>query len=196
MNKIIIKVPKSRIGAVIGKEGRTKKELEELCDCKIQVDSVTGDVEATSDKANPITIYKLGMLIKAIGRGFSAERAKLLLGDNITLNIINLRDLGIHTKKTAYTRRARVIGAQGNIRKFLEDSLDCFIAIQGKTISIIGDTKNIRICHEAIMRLLKGANISSIKRFIDKSRKNIKYISNTESDYIDFDKDEHKEMII
>ena len=185
MNSLLLKVPKQRIGAVIGKQGETRREFEEMCDCKIKVDSGTGDIEITSENANAITFYRLEAVIKAIGRGFSPDHAKYLLDDNSTLNIINLHDLGIHTDKTMETRRARVIGSQGIIRKFLEDSLDCFIAIQGRTIAIIGEVSRIRICHEAIIRLLKGANVASIKKFIESSLKNADYVSNTESNYID-----------
>jgi rRNA processing protein Krr1/Pno1 len=38
MNSLFLKVPKQRIGAVIGKQGETRRELEEMCDCKIHVD--------------------------------------------------------------------------------------------------------------------------------------------------------------
>jgi len=191
MNSLLLKVPKQRIGAVIGKQGQTRKELEEMCDCKIHVDSANGDVEINSENGNAVTLYKLETVIKAIGRGFAPDHAKLLLDDNTTLNIINLKDLGIHTDKTLETRRGRVIGSQGMIRKFLEDTLDCYVSVQGKTIGIIGEVANIRIAHEAIMRLLKGANIESVKKFIDSSRKNIDHVSNTESNYIDYDLDEN-----
>lgn len=70
MNSLLLKVPKMRIGAVIGKQGQTRKELEELSDCKIHIDSATGDIEITTKKANPVTFYKLETVIKAISRGF------------------------------------------------------------------------------------------------------------------------------
>ena len=194
MNTLILKIPKMRIGAVIGKQGQTRRELEELSDCKIHVDSHTGDVEISTEKSNPVTFYRLETVLKAIGRGFSPDHAKLLLDDKTTLNIISLYDLGIHTEKTLKTRRARVIGTEGTIRKFLEDSLDCYIAIQGKTICIIGTVSNIRICHEAIMRLLKGANFAGVRTFIEKARKNLD-ISNTEN-YIDYNEEDNKDKDI
>ncbi len=185
-NSISIKVPKLRIGAVIGKQGQTRRELEELADCKITVDSATGDIDITTENANPVTFYKLEIVIKAIGRGFSPEHARYLLDDNIVLNIINLHDLGIHTEKTLETRKARIIGAQGTIRKFLEDSLDCYVSVQGRTIAVIGEASKIRIAHESIMRLLKGSNVASVKKYIDSMKKGLDYVSNSESNYIDY----------
>lgn len=172
MNYIELKIPKIRIGAIIGKDGQTKKELEDISDSKIEINSNTGDIEISTEKANPITFYRLELVIKAIGRGFNPEKAKNLFDENYTLNVINLKDLSIKNKKTTYTRKSRVIGTDGSIRKYLEDNLDCYISIQGKTISIVGNLKNIKIANEVIMRLLKGATIGAIKTTIEKYKKN------------------------
>jgi ribosomal RNA assembly protein len=172
MNSIFIKIPKIRVGALIGKNGETKKELEELSDSKIYVDG-EGEIEISTEKANAVTFYKLENVIKAIGRGFNPEKAKLLLDEYYTLNVINLQELGVTTERGAHNRKARIIGAQGSIRSYLEKQLDCFISVQGKTISIIGRLSNIRICHEAIMRIINGASIGAVKHFIEKLSKNL-----------------------
>ncbi len=171
MKNVFVKIPEFRVGAVIGKEGQTKKELERITDCQIIVDSQSGEVELTAKKnakVNPVVFYKLELVIKAIGRGFAPEKAQLLLDDNTTLIIINLEDIYIKTKKLMVTKKGRVIGTDGTVRKFLEDMLDCFVSVQGKTISIIGKTSDARVCHAAIMRLLNGANIQSVKNYIQK----------------------------
>ncbi len=171
MKTVFVKIPEFRVGAVIGKEGQTKKDLERITDCQIIVDSQSGEVELTAKKnakVNPIVFYKLELVIKAIGRGFAPEKAQLLLDDNTTLSIINLEDIYIKTKKLMVTKKGRVIGTDGTVRKFLEDMLDCFVSVQGKTISIIGRTSDARVCHAAIMRLLNGANIQSVKNYIQK----------------------------
>lgn len=184
-----------RIGALIGKNGKTKRELEEIVDCKIYIDSKTGDVEISSENANPVTVYKLESVIKAIARGFSPEHAKLLLDDDFLLNIINLHDLGISTSKSLRTRKARVIGAQGSIRTLIEKSLDCFVSVQGKTVSIIGRAENIRIAYESILKLLKGTTVSGVRRYIDKASEDIDKMTNTESNNIDFNEDVEKDLL-
>lgn len=171
MQTLYVKIPTIRIGALIGKDGKDKKELEELSNSRIIVNSQTGDVEITSKEANPVVFYKLELVVKAIGRGFAPEKAKVLLADDTTLIIINLTNLHISTKKTLQTRKGRVIGAEGSVHKFLEDKLDCYVSVQGKTISIIGRTKEAQICQEAIKRLLDGANIPTVKMFIQKAVK-------------------------
>lgn len=170
MKSVFVKIPEFRVGALIGKEGKTKSELERMAECKIIIDSQTGEVELSQKtaKTNPVVFYKLELVIKAIGRGFAPEKAQLLLDDDTTLSIINLEDIYIKTKKLMVTKKGRVIGTDGTVRKFLEDMLDCFVSVQGKTIAVIGKTSDARVCHAAIMRLLNGANIQSVKNYIQK----------------------------
>ena len=40
-----VRIPASRIGAVIGPKGRTKRKLEEISGCKLTIDSAEGLVE-------------------------------------------------------------------------------------------------------------------------------------------------------
>jgi len=195
MDVVYVKIPKLRIGAVIGKQGATRKELEELGECKILVDSSTGDVELQSEKSDALVFYKMEQVIKAIGRGFSPDHAKLLLDDSIILDIINIKELGLKTERSIHTRKARVIGSQGTIRKFIEDSLDCYISIQGKTIAIIGETKHMRLAHEAIMRILKGSNISSVKKYIESTKKELEHLSNTDSNYLEEEEQTEKDIL-
>ena len=55
-----LKVPLSRIGAVIGPKGETKKRIEELSGCKITVDSNEGIVEITSkNETDPLKNLQL-----------------------------------------------------------------------------------------------------------------------------------------
>ena len=39
----IVKIPKERIGVLIGKGGKVKQQIEERCGVKIEIDSETGD---------------------------------------------------------------------------------------------------------------------------------------------------------
>mgnify|MGYP001182440004 CR=1 FL=1 len=47
-----IRVPLSRIGAVIGPKGKTKRKLEELSGCVLNIDSREGVVEISSSNKN------------------------------------------------------------------------------------------------------------------------------------------------
>ena len=64
-----IKVSGDRIGALIGKSGSTKRELEEKTKAVLEVDSKEGSVKVSGDDAEGVlTAIEV---IKAINRGFS-----------------------------------------------------------------------------------------------------------------------------
>jgi len=166
--EIYLKIPKNRIGVVIGKNAKDKKELENLTQAKINVDSTTGDITLIRNKSDPFTFYRLEKVIKAIGRGFSPAHAKLLLDNSYSLEIIDLKDFNITSEKAQNTKRGRIIGRQGSMKKYLEDNLDCVISVQGKTISVIGNINKMNSITFAIDSLLSGANIPSVKNKIKK----------------------------
>ena len=47
-----VRIPASRIGAVIGPKGRTKRKLEEISGCKLTIDSAEGLVEIKQKKSS------------------------------------------------------------------------------------------------------------------------------------------------
>ena len=55
-----LKVPLSRVGAIIGPKGETKKRIEELSGCKINIDSNEGIIEITSkNETDPLKNLQL-----------------------------------------------------------------------------------------------------------------------------------------
>jgi len=117
-----LKIPMDRIGALIGHKGETKKDLEEKLGVKLDIDSKTGDVTIDDhDLDDPLTVIKMENIIKAVGRGFSPEKAVLLLDDNSDFFIFDLHDyVG---KKESHLRRlrSRVIGREGKTKHVLEE---------------------------------------------------------------------------
>ena len=87
-----VKIPNDRIGAIIGKGGETRKHLERVLKVTLDVDSQTGIVEITNEDDALAEIRSMEV-IKAIGRGFSPERAKKLLeDDDMVLDIIDVTE--------------------------------------------------------------------------------------------------------
>jgi ribosomal RNA assembly protein len=162
-----VKIPMNRIGALIGQNGQDKKNLEEITLAKINVDSNTGEVTLRRAESDAFVFYRLAQLIKAIGRGFSPEKAKLLLDESNYFEIIELKEKGLKTEKQMANKRGRVIGAHGTVKKFLEDTLDCHVAIQGKTIAIIGPESKIAIAYNAIEDLIEGSSIPSVRKKVE-----------------------------
>jgi ribosomal RNA assembly protein len=143
-----VNIPEDRKGALIGKNGSAKQELEERSRTTLTVNEgvvIEGD--------DPLMVMKAAEVVKAIGRGFSPERAMLLLMDEYELRIVSLEG---ETDNTIKRLMARVIGKKGSTRKILEQETNCLISIYGKTAAIIGKSDEVMACQEAVEQILKG----------------------------------------
>lgn len=160
-----IKIPKERVAVVIGKNGSTKKKIEELTGMKLGIESATGNVFFEQKGKKQADFLSAINIVKAIGRGFSPENAFLLLDEENFLRIVDLTEFG-KTKKRLFSRRGRVIGTEGKIRKRIEDETETKISIFGKTISIIGKIENTEIAEKAVEMILQGARHSTVFKFI------------------------------
>ncbi len=109
-------------------------------------------------------------IILAIGRGFNPEIALRLLDDEITLEIIKLRDF-VNTERAMVTKKGRIIGEKGRTKRRIEDLTGTYLSIYGKSIGIIGSYDDVALAKEAILRLIHGSRHSSVYRFLEKDRR-------------------------
>ena len=72
----LIRIPTDRIGALIGKSGKTKKMIEVKCSVNLDINSDGGEVMIKSETMGEnIKPFKAVEIVSAIGRGFSPETA-------------------------------------------------------------------------------------------------------------------------
>jgi ribosomal RNA assembly protein len=170
-----LKVPMDRIGVLIGHNGQTKKELEQRCNLKIDINSKIGEVVIDDhENEDPLNIVKIENIIKAIGRGFSPENAFRLLDDESDFFIFNLYDyVG---KKESHIRRlkSRVIGREGKTKRVIESLTDSKISIYGHTIAIISDITKMNILKKSVDMLLTGSKHATVYRFIETQIKELR----------------------
>jgi len=163
-----LKIPKERIAVLIGKDGEIKQELEDATKVSMNIDSKEGDITLTGEDS--IKIYSLREVVKAIGRGFNPEIAKLLLKQDYALEVLPLMD---YVKNKGHLERikGRVIGANGKSRETIEHLTQTYICVYGKTISIIGLPEDIVIAKKAVESLLQGSPHSNVYRWLEKNMK-------------------------
>jgi len=152
-----LRVPEDRIGVLIGPKGKTKRKIEQLTKTKLSVDSSTGELTIEGDDA--LNVIKAAKICKAIARGFSPEKALLLSKDYYELLIIDLREEVGKSRKAIHTKKARVIGTKGSVRKRIEKETNCFVSVYGDTIGIIGLEDDLKDAEEIILDILHGAEI-------------------------------------
>ena len=113
-------------------------------------------------------------VIKAIGRGFSPERAKKLLeDDDMVLDIIDVTDVADTPDKLARIR-GRIIGRDGKAREQIENMTGTSISVYGKTVAIIGLPEQMNDAHTAVSMLISGSEHTSVFSYLDRKRKEAK----------------------
>ncbi len=162
-----LKIPKERIAVVIGKNGETKKMLEEEGKIRMNVDSEEGIIGIYSNDS--IRLYVMKGVISAIGRGFNPEIAKYLLKTDYAFELLNLNDYG--TPQQHGRLKGRVIGAKGKGRETIEQLTECNISVYGKTIGIIGRQENVGMAVRAVEMLLEGSMHKSVYAILEKWRR-------------------------
>lgn len=168
-----LRIPKDRIAVLIGKKGEDKKELEKQTKTKIDVDSKEGEIKITGTDA--LMLYSLREVIRAIGRGFNPDVAKLLLKIDYGFELISLIDYA-RNQKDLIRLKGRIIGEEGKSRKTIEDLTQTNICVYGKTVGIIGNMEFIGDARKAIEQLLSGRPHSQIYKILEKRRKERKII--------------------
>lgn len=172
-----LKIPKERVGVLIGPAGKTKEKIEKLLSIELQIDSETGDVtlmlaEKTED---PSLLFKAKDVVTAIGRGFSPEHALRLISDEeAILDIIDLRTVFGRSESDIRRIKGRIIGMSGKTRRIIEELTDTNVCVYGHTVSIIGNIEQAQAAREAIQMLIGGSLHSTVYRFLHRKRQKLK----------------------
>jgi len=167
-----LKIPQDRIGAMIGPAGKVKRDIEKKTGIKVDVDSETGEVTIHYDNVkDPVMVLKINDFIRAVGRGFSPERAYRLLKEDQYFAVMDIQDyVG---KKMDHVRRmrARVIGSGGKTRRVIEELSEAELSIYGDTIAIIGDAEALDIAKTALDMILNGSEHSAVYSYLEHTRR-------------------------
>jgi len=172
-----VKIPRDRIGALIGPEGRVKADIERNLNVDLKIDSATGEVTIMLDPnaQDPSQLFRAKDVVTAIGRGFSPERAfRLLRNEDATLEVIDLRQMVGKSPADIQRLKGRIIGRDGKTRRIIEELTEADISVYGHTVSIIGNFEQANAAREAILMLIKGSQHSTVYRFLQKKRQELK----------------------
>ncbi|HEV8387758.1 MAG TPA: KH domain-containing protein [Nitrososphaera sp.] len=154
-----IKIPKERIGVLIGKRGKVKQQIEKRCGVTIEIDSETGDALISMSKpAGQMEAFRAIEVITAISRGFSPERAYHLFEDEeIMFQQLDLHDYAGKSPSTLARIRGRIIGEGGKARRMIEDLTGSYVSVYGHTVAFIGNYREVKLATDAIAMLAKGS---------------------------------------
>ena len=171
------KIPKDRIGALIGPEGKVKQALQKHLKVELAIDSETGDITIAleTEGEDPSLLFKAKDYVLAVGRGFSPNRAnKLLQDEENMLTVIDLREIFGRSDSDIQRVKGRIIGTEGKTRKIIEELSEALISVYGHTISIIGGVEQSEIAREAINMFIKGSQHATVYKYLQRKRQELK----------------------
>lgn len=170
-----VRIPIDRIAVLIGSNGKTRKNIENKTNVPLSIDSETGEIAIDDHEVDdPFITFKIENVIRAIGRGFSPEKAFKLLNDNYDFFIFDIHDYVKKKSSHVHRVKARIIGKNGKTKRILEEITGSDISIYGHTVAIIGNIYGMDIAKKAIDKLLNGSRHATVYRFIEQSMKELR----------------------
>ncbi len=176
-------VPMDRVAVIIGKEGATKKRIEDLTSTEIEIDGKNGSVIIKKKEGPESNIgdWIAQNVIKAIARGFNPDIAEKLVNDEYLFEIIDLERVVGKSSGQIHRIKSRLIGEDGKTWKTIENSAEVNMQVFGNTVSLIGKYDGMKIAREAINMLLEGKNHSGVYKFLQKMHEELKRKSMAET---------------
>ncbi len=171
-----VRVPRERIAILIGHTGDIKRRVKRATGgVLLEIDSETGEVNLDPAKSeDPTMVLKAADFVKAVGRGFSPERAEKLFNEDYYFQLLDIRDYCGKSPKKVRRLRSRIIGTDGKTRRIIEDMSGCELSIYGNTVGIIGSIDEMPAASTAVDMILSGSEHSTVYKFLEARRRRMK----------------------
>jgi ribosomal RNA assembly protein len=174
--KTYVKIPLDRVGVLIGPEGKAKARIERSLGVDLEIESEAGNVTITlSPGQDDVSVLLTAAnIVKAVGRGFSPQRAMRLSEEDWDLSIMDLEEY-VGTSKSAQERvKGRIIGKAGRSREIIEELTETQISVYGGTVAIIGHVEALPAAMEAVGMLIRGSFHKTVWNYLYAYRRRLK----------------------
>lgn len=147
-----------------------KKALKPL---KIEatLDAVEGSmsVKTTRQTWDPYSIIRARDLVKLLARSVPYQQAVKILTDNkMFCEVIKIGGI-VRNREKFVKRRQRLVGPNGMTLKALELLTNCYILVQGNTVSVMGEFRELKTVQRIVIDCMQNVHpIYSIKELMIK----------------------------
>ncbi|MCW4009657.1 MAG: KH domain-containing protein [Candidatus Bathyarchaeota archaeon] len=172
-----IRIPKERIGVLIGPDGKVKLDIEERLQVKLDIESGSGGVqiilaEGTTD---PSLLLRAKDVVMAIGRGFTPDRAfRLIRNEDTVFDLIDLRLIFGRSESDIRRVKSRIIGMNGKTRKTIEELTEADMVIYGHTVGSIGTFEEVNAARNAVQMIIQGSEHHTVYNYLQRKRRELK----------------------
>jgi len=173
---MFVRIPKERVGVLIGPDGRIKKYIEDKLEVTLDIDTEGSITIILSEKAqDPSLLLRAKDLVTAIGRGFKPETAfRLIRNEDEIFDMIDLRHIFGRSESDIRRIKSRIIGTEGKTRRLVEELTEADVVVYGHTIGIIGSFEQADAARNAIQMIIDGCEHHTMYNYLQKKRTELK----------------------
>ncbi len=172
-----VRIPRERVGALIGPDGKVKREIEDRLQVKLNIESEAGGVEITlADQASdPSLVLRAKDVVSAIGRGFIPDEAfRLIRNEDVIFDFIDLRAVFGRSESDIRRVKSRIIGLNGKTRRTIEELTEADVVVYGHTIGFLGTFEQVDAARNAVQMIVQGSEHHTVYNFLQKRRRELK----------------------
>jgi ribosomal RNA assembly protein len=171
-----VRIPKERVGILIGPEGKTKQYIEEKLGVNLDVETEGSITITLTEKApDPSVLLKAKDVATAIGRGFPPETAfRLIRNEDDIFDMVDLRLIFGRSDSDIKRVKGRIIGTEGKTRKLIEELSEADVVVYGHTVGIIGSFEQADTARNAVQMIVDGCQHHTVYKYLQRKRTELK----------------------
>ena len=171
-----VRIPKDRVGILVGPEGRVKAHIENKLDVKLDVDNEGSvSIVLSENASDPSMLLKAKDVVTAIGRGFPPETSfRLIRNEDDVFDLVDLRLIFGRSESDIKRIKGRIIGTEGKTRRLIEELSEADVVVYGHTVAIIGSFEQADIARNAVQMIIEGCQHHSVYKYLQRKRSELK----------------------
>ena len=173
---MFVKIPKERVGILVGPDGKVKQYIEDKLQVRLDIDKEGTVTVVLSEKCtDPSLLLRAKDVVTAIGRGFTPESAfRLIRNEDDIFDMIDLRLIFGRNESDMKRIKGRIIGTEGKTRKLVEELTEADVVVYGHTVGIIGSFEEADAARNAVQMIIDGCEHHTMYNYLQKKRTELK----------------------